>query len=76
MIPQEIQNRGIVVSFTTLRKPPEGFEPPLTLALVELKHGAHVLCLLADETDLSKVEIGKDAILSIDDQNRLRFVPS
>jgi uncharacterized OB-fold protein len=68
----ELENEGTVISFTELHKPPEGFNPPLMLALVELEYGATVLCLGSDNSD-STVEIGSKVILSPDSENRLRF---
>jgi len=68
----ELEGRGIVVSFTTLQMPPEGFTPPLTMALVELEHGAVVLSLAQDEHD-SQVNIGCLVELSLDSDERLQF---
>lgn len=61
-----------MLSFTEVHKPPEGFEPPLNMALVELEFGAVVLCLAEDNSD-STVEIGSKVILSLDTEDRLRF---
>jgi len=66
----ELGNEGKVLSFTELHKPPEGFDPPLKMALVELEFGATVLCLGEDDSD---VEIGCKVMLSFDDEERLRF---
>jgi len=68
----ELRNEGTVLSFTEVHKPPEGFEPPLNMALVELEFGAVVLCLAEADFD-STVEIGTKVILSSDDEDRLRF---
>jgi uncharacterized OB-fold protein len=68
----ELGNEGKVLSFTELRKPPEGFNPPLRLALVELEHGAVVLCLGKDDFN-SKVEIGSRVKLTFDSERRMRF---
>ena len=68
----ELGNEGKVLSFTELHKPPEGFDPPLKMALVELEYGAAVLCLGAEDCD-STVEIGNLVTLSYDDEKRLRF---
>ena len=35
--PVTMDNEGVILSYTTLHYPPEGFEPPLVLALVELE---------------------------------------
>jgi uncharacterized OB-fold protein len=68
----ELDSQGLVVSFTTLQMPPEGFNPPLTMALVELEHGAIVLCLAKDQ-DTSSLEIGARVTLSLDSEERLQF---
>ena len=68
----ELGNEGTVLSFTELHKPPEGFDSPLKMALVELEFGAAVLCLGEDDFD-SSVEIGSRVKLSFDDEQRLRF---
>ncbi|MHA2065792.1 MAG: OB-fold domain-containing protein [Candidatus Thorarchaeota archaeon] len=68
----ELKGQGTVVSFTTLQMPPEGFSPPLTMALVELEHNAVVLCL-AKEQDASLPKIGDSVDLSLDPENRLQF---
>ncbi|MGY5858867.1 MAG: OB-fold domain-containing protein [Candidatus Thorarchaeota archaeon] len=68
----ELGNEGVVLSFTELHKPPEGFDPPLKMALIELEFGTVVLCLGEDDFD-SEVEIGSRVILSFDSEQRLRF---
>jgi len=68
----ELRNEGTVLSFTELHKPPEGFDPPLKMALVELEHGAAVLCL-GEENFTSTVEIGSRVKITFDDENRLRY---
>ncbi|TFH09801.1 MAG: Zn-ribbon domain-containing OB-fold protein [Candidatus Thorarchaeota archaeon] len=68
----ELGNEGKVLSFTESHKPPEGFNPPLKLALVELEFGAAVLCLGADDFD-STVEIGSRVKLTFDIEKRLRY---
>ncbi|MGY5873122.1 MAG: zinc ribbon domain-containing protein [Candidatus Thorarchaeota archaeon] len=67
-----LRNEGIVLTFTELHIPPEGFESPLKLALVELEHNAVVLCLQEDEID-SDISIGNQVTLTYDDELRLRF---
>lgn len=68
----ELGNEGKVLSFTELHKPPEGFKPPLIMALVELEFGAVVLCLRVDDSE-SEVEIGSLVELTFDSEQRLRF---
>ncbi len=72
MDPIELDNHGTVVSHTTLHMPPEGFEPPLTMALVELEYGAVALCLAKDPSEL-RVNIGDRVNLSLDSEERVRF---
>ncbi|MHA2210131.1 MAG: Zn-ribbon domain-containing OB-fold protein [Candidatus Thorarchaeota archaeon] len=72
MVSLELKGQGTVASFTTLHRPPEGFRPPLTMALVELEHKAVVLCL-AKEQDASLPKIGDNVDLSLDPEDRLQF---
>ena len=62
---QEIEGKGEVLSYTTLQMPPEGFKPPLKMALVELEQGVIVLCLAGeDDADLmigAHVRIDEDS---------------
>ncbi|MHA1614953.1 MAG: Zn-ribbon domain-containing OB-fold protein [Candidatus Thorarchaeota archaeon] len=68
----ELSNVGKVISFTELHMPPEGFTPPMKMALVELEFGAVVLCLGEDDIDF-EVEIGSQVELTYDSEERLRF---
>ncbi|MHA2045018.1 MAG: Zn-ribbon domain-containing OB-fold protein [Candidatus Thorarchaeota archaeon] len=68
----ELDGQGTIVSFTTLHIPPEGFEPPLMMALVELQYGAVVLCL-AKYRNEAVIEIGDSVSLSLDSEMRLQF---
>ena len=68
----ELSNEGKVLSVTELHMPPEGFTPPMKMALVELEFGAIVLCLGEENTD-SEVEIGSAVELTVDSEERLRF---
>ncbi len=61
-----------MISFTELYMPPEGFTPPMKMALVELEFGAVVLCLGEDDIDF-EVEIGSQVELTYDSEERLRF---
>ena len=72
MVSLELKGQGTVVSFTTLQMPPEGFSPPLTMALVELEYKAVVLCLAKDQ-DASSPKIGDNVDLSTDVEERFRF---
>ncbi|TFF94990.1 hypothetical protein EU546_04130 [Candidatus Thorarchaeota archaeon] len=71
----ELIPEGEVVSYTLLHMPPEGFEPPLLMALVRLEHDAVVLCLLEEGLEEPAMEVGTKVRISIDDQERLRFSP-
>jgi DUF35 OB-fold domain, acyl-CoA-associated len=44
MTPTSVPGAGVIVSFTTLHSPPEGFRSPLHIALVELDGGARFVC--------------------------------
>ena len=44
MRPAEISGYGSVLSYTTLMAAPEGFKPPLHIAVVELPGGARIFC--------------------------------
>lgn len=68
----ELSNKGKVLSFTELHMPPEGFTPPMKMALVELEFGAVVLCLGEEDIDF-EVEIGNQVELAYDSEERLRF---
>ena len=68
----ELSNEGKVLSFSELHMPPEGFTPPMKMALVELEFGAVVLCLGEEDTDF-EVEIGSLVELTVDEEERLRF---
>lgn len=40
----EVKGVGKVLSFTTIYVPPEGFSPPVFVALVKLNSGVNILC--------------------------------
>ncbi len=68
----QVSSRGIIDSYTVLHMPPEGFTPPLLLALVRLEVGASILCL--GETDISdSVAIGTPVSVEADEEERFRF---
>ncbi len=68
----ELNNQATVISYTTLQMPPEGFEPPLTIALVKLEYGAIALCLAKNQNE-SRVNIGDRVNLSLDSEERVLF---
>lgn len=53
----ELGDDALLLTYTILHTVPEGFEPPIFLALVELEHGVRLLCICREENDL---EIGKE----------------
>jgi len=75
MEPIAIGNTGTVLSYTVLQTPPEGFSPPLVMALVQLEYDARALCLLERAGEVPTLDIGQQVVLSLDDDDRLRFVP-
>jgi DUF35 OB-fold domain, acyl-CoA-associated len=44
MVPEQVSGYGSVLSYTTLMVAPEGFKPPLHIAVVELPGGARIFC--------------------------------
>ena len=66
--------QGTVLSFTTLHMPPDGFQAPLYMALVELEHGALILCLAADYAKAA-VSIGDSVSIELDAESRFRYRP-
>lgn len=71
---EEIQlpPRGTVQSYTTLQMPPEGFKAPLSMALVELEHGAMILCLARVQTE-EPVSIGDRVEIELDTDRKLCY---
>jgi uncharacterized OB-fold protein len=70
----ELSNHGVVQSYTTLQMPPEGFKAPLAMALVELEHGALILCLTKDQSEPS-VNIGDKVEIEVDSEGRFCYRP-
>jgi uncharacterized OB-fold protein len=71
----ELLPEGEVLSYTLLQMPPEGFEPPLLMALVRLEYNAVVLCLFEESLEEPAMEVGMKVRISTDDQGRFRFSP-
>ena len=67
----ELGEEGILLSYTILEMPPEGFQPPVILGLVELD-GAVVLCLGEQEL-IDTLEIGSGVYVQIDSEERFIF---
>ena len=59
----EFENVGSILTYTTLHSPPEGFEGPIRLAMVELKEGVHLVCSVKGDRD---VKIGDGVIVKRD----------
>jgi uncharacterized OB-fold protein len=68
----ELDSRGTVLTHTVLHHPPEGFDAPLTLALVSLQHEAVVLCLNQNVDGVS-TEIGDEVSIVIGDGERFHY---
>ena len=69
----ELGSNGIVLSYTILHMPPEGFEPPVVLGLVELERGTVTLCL-GDRELIDQIEIGSEVVVEQDPEDRFLFV--
>ena len=68
----DLPNRGVVQSYTTLQMPPEGFKAPLPMALVELEHGALILCLASEQSG-TQVKIGDPVEIETDSEGRFCY---
>ena len=64
-----LEPRGEIVSFTALQRPPEGFDPPVVLALVQLDAGPTILSLGKKE-ELDQTRIGSRVMISRDASDR------
>lgn len=60
------------MTYTVSHMPPEGFQPPLYLALVKLEHDAMILCL-AESPEVGKVEIGDSVSVSVGADGRFFY---
>lgn len=65
-----LDNRGVIVSYTTLNVPPEEFSSPVRLALVKLEKDVIILSL-ADSNDI--VHIDSKVEIMVDNENRFRY---
>ncbi|NWF96308.1 MAG: OB-fold domain-containing protein [Candidatus Thorarchaeota archaeon] len=63
---------GVVQSYTVLEMPPEGFEPPVVLALVELDDGPATLCI-GSARSRDRLAIGTRVNVSMDESGRFLF---
>ena len=68
----EIDSKGTILSHTTLQMPPDGFDIPLKIALVELDQGAIILCLGHNEENVG-ASIGDRVEITFDEEERFRF---
>jgi uncharacterized OB-fold protein len=71
MILREIDGMGEVLSHTVLQMPPEGFDPPLRMALVKLEEDAVILCLSGN--DGTELRIGDRVRIDEDSNHRFRY---
>jgi uncharacterized OB-fold protein len=63
MTDMEFENKGTVLTYTTLYAPPIGFEGPIRFALVDLKGKAQMMCTIKGEEELKigdKVLVNKE----------------
>ena len=67
----ELGEEGILLSYTILQMPPEGFQPPVILGLVELD-GPSILCL-GEQDILDRLEIGSKVVVHLDSEERFIF---
>ena len=68
----ELPNLGVVQSYTTLQMPPEGFKAPLSMVLVELEHGALILCLASEHAG-TPINIGDQVEIEVDSEDRFCY---
>ena len=61
----ELRNDAVVLTYTTLYTVPEGFNAPIFLVLVELKHGVKLLCECKNKNDL---KIGKKGKIVVENE--------
>ncbi len=66
-----VEPSGVIASYTSLQRPPDGFDPPVVLALVRLRSGAMVLCLGSKDV-IDDTHIGR--VVSIDRDVSDRFI--
>lgn len=68
----KINNRGTVLSYTTLFMCSDEFTSPVRLALVRLDMDVTILCL-ADEDEDQDIAIGSQVELTYDSETRIRY---
>jgi len=69
-----VGDEGTVLSYTLSQMPPEGFDPPILLVLVQLQHNVVVLCLGNPENS-SHIEIDNRVRVYVGDDGRFHFSP-
>ncbi|MFQ5832616.1 MAG: Zn-ribbon domain-containing OB-fold protein [Candidatus Thorarchaeota archaeon] len=67
-----LDGHGSVLSYTVLEVPPEGFEPPILMALVEIEQGAVVLST-GGKDDIESIRIGAPVELESGPDGQLSF---
>ena len=68
----DLNDKGTILSFTILRMPPQGFEPPVLLALVKVDNLAVSLCL-GSSSEVESMKIGAPVSVREDEEGRLLF---
>ncbi|MHA2372376.1 MAG: OB-fold domain-containing protein [Candidatus Thorarchaeota archaeon] len=68
----DLNDKGTILSFTILRMPPQGFDPPVLLALVNIDNQAVSLCL-GTSSDIEAMKIGDPVSIKEDKEGRLLF---
>lgn len=72
MTGMSLDSQGSILSYTILEMPPDGFDPPLILALVELQQDVVALCL-GEEVDIESIGIGSPVRVKRLKDGRLSF---
>ena len=67
-----LSNQGTVLSYTLLHIPPDGFDSPLLLALVEMDYKAVVLCRGEPKRE-HQIQIGSIVTVIQDEEGLLHF---
>jgi uncharacterized OB-fold protein len=61
MEPTEVENKGLLLTYTIQHVAPEGYQAPIKVALVELEDGVKVFCNFDAELPIdSEVEVVPD----------------
>jgi len=55
MVQKEFPDEGRVLSYTRLQVPPEGFNVPLDLAMIEIQEGPKLVCWTESELEIGQM---------------------